>query len=193
MVKVKVSAKSAHLHFHGCDPQYIADVCHGRCCEGSNGLMVSVHKTEIAALEMYGVTFSRPPGMVVDSLLLVPRNPEKRGSAQLCSFKTSKHLCSLHGAGPKPFGCVASPFTLNKNNTLIVRNRYKLLRCYNDGPRFPAYVAFRASLDLIFGTTESARICTHLAEGGGDIVAEMTELNWCILRDNDAAKPKVVG
>ena len=187
-MEVKVSAKSARLRFHGCEPGYIRDVCHGRCCEGSGGLTVSVHQTEVAALENLGATFVRPPGLAVDSLLLSPRNPEARGAAQLCPFKTSDHLCSLHAAGPKPFGCVASPFTLNNNDTLIVRNRYKLLRCYDDGPRLPAYVAFRASLDLIFGEQESARICEHLDGGGDDIAAQMSWFNWRVLRDNDAAK-----
>lgn len=188
-VKVKVSAKSARLPFHGCEPKYIAEVCHGRCCEGSGGLMVSVHLTEVSALAARGASFNRPPGLTIDSLLLKPRNPDARGASQLCQFKTPEHLCALH-TGPKPFGCVASPFTLNVKDTLIVRNRYKLLKCYNDGPRLPAYVAFRASLNLIFGLDESERICLHLENGGGDIEAEMPELNWRILRDNDAAKPK---
>jgi hypothetical protein len=180
MKEVKVSAKSAHLPFHGCDPDYIRTTCHGRCCEGSSGLMVVVHPTEQVAIEQQGCTVARS--------CIIPSNPNQTGSKQLCPFKTSEHLCRLHDTPNKPFGCVASPFTLNKNNTLIVRNRYKLLRCYNDGPKLPAYKAFRASLDLIFGDLEATRICCHLDNGGGDIVALMPELSWIILRDNDKVK-----
>jgi hypothetical protein len=97
-------------------------------------------------------------------------------------------LCGLHGTDVKPFGCIASPFTLNSNGTLIVRNRYKLLRCYSDGRRLPAYVAFRASLDLILGHTEAARVCEHLAAGGGDCGASMPRANYLVLLENDTIK-----
>lgn len=187
MRQVRVSARSARLRFHGCDPEYIRDVCHGRCCEGSAGLMVVVHPTEAAAVAAAGATISPYLSLIAQGGLLRPADPAARGAKQICPFKAPDHLCSLHG-GAKPFGCVASPFTLNGNDTLIVRNRYKLLRCYDDGPRLPAYVAFRVSLDLIFGAAEAARICGHLEEGGGDLKAAMPELSWRILHDNDAAK-----
>jgi hypothetical protein len=179
LIKVKVSAKSARLPFHGCDPDYIRDRCHARCCEGSSGLMVTIHPTEQLDIEKLGG--------IVNNHLLQPSNTNKYGAAQRCPFKTSTNLCSLHNKG-KPFGCISSPFTLNKNNTLIVRNRYKLLCCFNDGPRLPAYVAFRASFDLIFGIIEARRICDHLDLGGGDIEGNMSKQNWNILRDNDMAK-----
>lgn len=175
MKQVRVSAKSARLCFHGCDPDYIRSTCRGRCCEGSGGLKVSVHPTE-------------PLGQASGAKFLLPVDHETKGSRQRCPFKTEVNLCGLHGTPYKPFGCVASPFTINSNGTLIVRNRYKLLVCYNAGPRLPAYIAFRASLDMLFGSDESDRICSHLDRGGGDMMAQMPDRSWIILRDNDEAK-----
>ncbi len=180
MKQVKVSAKNAHLRFHGCTPEYIRDNCHGRCCEGSAGLKVTVHPTEVDGLAALGATFN--------GNFIQPSNPVARGAKQRCPFKTAVNLCGLHSTDVKPFGCIASPFTLNRNDTLIVRNRYKLLICYGKEPRLPAYVAFRASLDLLFGLDESARICAHLDAGGDDIIAQMSEQTWQMLRDNDEAK-----
>jgi len=177
-VTVKVSAKNARLPFNGCDPAYIRDVCHASCCQSSTsptGTMITIHPSEQATIEARG-------GVVVDGLLQ-PRPGEKR-----CPFKTDEHLCGLHFTPDKPFGCIASPFTLNKNNTLIVRNRYRLLKCYDDGKKIPAYQAFRASLDLIFGTDEAARICEHLDSGGGDLMATMRREQYQMLVDNDAIK-----
>jgi len=119
---------------------------------------------------------------VVDGLLL-PRSGEKR-----CPFKADNDLCGLHFTEDKPFGCIASPFTLNKNNTLIVRNRYRMLKCFKDGKNIPAYKAFRASLDLIFGDKEAIRICNHFDTGGGDIIANIPSHNYQILVENDQIK-----
>lgn len=177
-VTVKVSAKMARLPFHGCEPDYIQNVCHASCCQSSTsptGTLITIHPCERAAIEARG-------GAVRDGLLQ-PRPGEKR-----CPFKTPEHLCGLHFTPDKPFGCIASPFTLNRNGTLIVRNRYKSLKCYDAGPRLPAYVAFRASLDLIFGPGESARICAHLDAGGDDLTATMTAENYRKLIENDEIK-----
>jgi DNA modification methylase/ParB-like chromosome segregation protein Spo0J len=183
MVPIKVSAASARLLFHGCDPAYIRDVCHARCCESSTsptGTMITIHPREEYTIQERG-------GVVIDGLLQ-PRKGEKK-----CPFKTGENLCSLHFTSDKPFGCIASPFTLHASgDTLIVRNRYKMLVCYNNDPKhgvpMPAYKAFRASLDLIFGKDEAERICTHFDNGGGDITAQVTRQNYDMLRDNDAIK-----
>jgi hypothetical protein len=89
-----------------------------------------------------------------------------------CGFKTPEHLCSLHHTGMKPFGCIASPFTLNHRDTLVISNRYRRLVCYKDGGR-PAYRAFATSLRLLFGPAEAERITEHLDAGGGDLEAGM--------------------
>ena len=176
--QVKISARSLRLRFNGCDPDYIRTVCRGACCESSTsptGTLITIHPSEQPRIEARG-------GAVIDGLLQ-PRPGERR-----CPFKTADHLCGLHGTPDKPFGCIASPFTLNRNDTLIVRHRYTRLKCYNDGARLPAYVAFRASLDLLFGPDEAQRICDHLDAGDGDLLATMPRATYNLLHDNDAIK-----
>lgn len=183
MVEVKISAKMARLRFHGCEPDYIKNVCHASCCDSKTsktGTMITIHPSEQASIEHLGG--------VVEGGLLQPRKGERK-----CPFKTTDHLCGLHIGPNKPFGCIASPFTLNRHNTLIVRNRYKLLKCYEDGPRLPAYVAFRSSLNMIFGMDEAARICAHLDEGGGDIVANIMPEIHAKLVENDGIKHGIAG
>ncbi len=179
---VKVSAKNARLLFNGCDPEYIASTCHSSCCESSTspvGIVVAIHPNERAAIAARG-------GIMDTAGLLQPREGERK-----CPFKSEEHLCELHFTEDKPFGCRASPFTLNENGTLIVRNRYKLLKCYDDGARQPAYKAFRASLDLLFGKPEAERICAHFDAGGGDLMAELPAASAERLRfKNEASNAK---
>lgn len=177
---VKVSAAMARQEFHGCTPEFIRDVCRASCCRSStqpSGILVTIHPLEQRAVEERGA--------VVENGRLVPRPGEKR-----CPFQSgASYLCALHGSEAKPFGCIASPFTLNSSGTLIVRNRYRMLKCYRHPARqLPAYVAFRSSLDLIFGAAESARVCEHLAAGGGDLEARMPLSSYSMLLDNDKAK-----
>lgn len=80
------------------------------------------------------------------------------------------------------------PPSHNSGGTLIVRNRYKLLRCYDEGKKLPAYEVFRASLDLIFGEEEAARIVAHVDGGGGDLYARMSERSYTMLVENDDVK-----
>jgi len=178
MVTIKISAASANLIFKGCSPDYIKDVCHASCCDSSTsptGTMITINPAEQKKIEKRG-------GVVIDGLLQ-PREGERK-----CPFKSADHLCSIHFTPDKPFGCIASPFTLNKNGTLIVRNRYKLLKCYKEEGGVPAYQAFRASLDLIFGKVEAERICQHLAAGGGDIPAQIKREVYNTLLENDEIK-----
>lgn len=168
----------ARLKFNGCDLDYIQNVCKARCCESSvspSGIVVSIHPTEEETIKAKGVE-------VKDGLL----QPKK--GCKKCPFKKEDNLCGLHFTEDKPFGCIASPFTLNKNGTLIVRNRYKMLKCYNDGKKLPAYKVFRASLDLIFGKEEAERICNRLDEGSGDFTAYIPAENHNKLMHNDDIK-----
>jgi len=155
----------ARQPFHGCDPDFIRNVCHAACCRSSvapSGIIVAVLPQEHGELEARGA--------IVTDGLLGPAPGTRR-----CPFQHgATHLCGLHNTTAKPFGCIASPFTLNKHRTLIVRNRYRLLKCYRHPARqLPAYVAFRASLVLLFGTAEAARITGYLDDGGGDLEAQM--------------------
>ena len=173
---VKVSAKSARQIFHGCEPGYIRDVCKGACCRSSSGpILVTLLPREEAA--------QRALGLRVSDGLLEP-------AARRCPHQEAgSNLCGIHGDG-EPFGCVASPFMLTARDTLIVRNRYRLLRCFKDGV-LPAYRAFATSLELLFGPVEAARIAAHLDGGGGDLPAAMLDSSYDALRYGDAKKKQV--
>lgn len=181
---VKVSAAFARLLFHPCAPDYISQVCHGRCCErGGVAVLIAVTPRETIAVEKLGAT-------VKDGMIQAKAFDHK------CYFKTTTHLCALHHTPEKPLGCIASPFTLHKSgDTLIVRYRYTSLVCHNEdrmGGSLPAYQAHRGSLDAIFGAQESARICTHFDNGGGDIIAQMPLEVYQTLRNNDQQRKAVV-
>lgn len=177
-ILVKVSNKMANLPFNGCDPEYIKNVCHASCCQSSKmGTMITIHPTEeINLMYKYNVK--------IENGFLQPTNK----MCKKCPFKTDEHLCNLHGTDDKPFGCIASPFTLNKNGTLIVRNRYKLLKCYNDGKKIPAYQAFRGSLVHLFGEEEAERLTYFLGRTTEDIYSPMNFQTYNMLLQNDEIK-----
>lgn len=193
-VLVRVSVASAYQRFHGCEPDYIRDVCKARCCDAPTkpgGTMVTIHASEEDAIRARG-------GEVRDGLLVTDGR---------CTFKDDLGLCSLHFTPDKPFGCIASPFTLNRSDTLVVRNRYRLLRCYatqsakrgEDVSGFPpAFEAFRASLDLIFGDEGAAALVERLVAGGDPkagpwhgeafVPTRMPARSYAVLTANDATK-----
>lgn len=185
--QVKISAAMARLEFIQCGPDCIAAGCKGNCCDAPSrpsGCMITINPDEQDRIEALGG--------VVKAGLLQPRPGEKG-----CPFKKDG-LCDLHASGQKPWGCIASPFTLNRNGTLIVRNRYRLLPCYrNEGPKAPAYLTFRSSLEIIFGPEETARIVAHLDAGGGDLIASIDPAIKAKLLQNDdikrAAKAEIGG
>lgn len=181
-IPVKVSAKHARSPFNGCDPAFIREVCKAACCRSRTapgGVLVAVAPAQAGIIAAHGGA--------VSGGLLSPR-------CGRCAFQHGEtHLCQAHGTPAKPWGCIASPFTVNHRDTLIVRNRYRLLKCFKAGRMLPAYVAFRASLDLLFGTDEAARISAHLDGGGGDLAAGMRAPMHAMLRHSaavhGAAKP----
>ena len=132
-MNIKISEKWLQYKFN-CNIDTILNLCHGRCCEGSNRILVSLLPEE----EIYFKSL----GYNIENHLLMPINKK-------CPFKLDSGLCKLHETTDKPFGCIASPFTLNKNNTLIVRYRYSRLCCAGSGQ--PAYKTFYPSLELLFG------------------------------------------
>lgn len=174
MISIKVSAKSLRLKMDGCQYDTIMNKCHGQCCHSDSkpgGTLITINPREQARIEALG-------GVVVNGLL---QTPNRR-----CQWQQASGLCDLHLSGQKPFGCIASPFTLNKSGTLILRNRFKLFKCYGVGDM--VYRSYRASLNHIFGEAEAERICQHLEAGGGDIVANITKLNFDTMMENDAIK-----
>ena len=173
MASVAVSGTMLRQRFHPCEEGYIKAVCRGRCCQGTGKILVTVHPTEQGYIERMGAT-------VQDGFIVA----DARG---LCPFKTDGGLCSIHG-DHKPFGCRASPFTLTHKGTLIIRNRYRLLRCYGSDGSVPAYEAHLWSLGQIFGRPEAARIAQEAREGAPIIWADMPDRHYHILLENDAAK-----
>ena len=119
--------------------------------------MISLLPDEAARQESLG--FKTRDGM------LLP-NP-KTGK---CPHKKPNGLCGLHYSPYKPFGCIASPFTLNGADTLIVRNRYNMMKCHGHGQ--PAYVCFRASLDLIL-RENAAQVIQQIISGKDSIDTEI--------------------
>ena len=167
-----MSGASLRQLFHHCELSYILGTCKGRCCEGSGGILVTIHPTETDRIERLGATVEG--GFI---------KADPRG---LCPFKTDAGLCSIHGE--KPFGCAVSPFTLNKGGTLIVRNRYRLLKCYKCAEAVPAYVAHRRSLEVLFGDEEAVRVCGLAKDGVGIFHSAIDVERYQMLVDNDIAK-----
>jgi hypothetical protein len=56
---------------------------------------------------------------------------------------------------------------------LIVRNRYKLLPCYDAENGDFAYRVFSDSLIAIFGKEQADRLTAHLDNGGGSLTLPM--------------------
>ena len=173
MTAVTVSAASMRQPFHGCEPDYIRDVCKGACCRSSvdpSGVRIRVLPVEVAVLRARGAV------VIGDRVQPVDHH---------CPFQTDVQLCGLHGTPDKPFGCIASPFVLTSRDTLVVRNRYRLLKCFRDGDR-PAHRAFHASLVLLFGAAEAARISAAVDAGSGNFPAEMRPSAYASLRSLEA-------
>lgn len=156
---IKISASSARQRFTACVPEYITTNCHGRCCKSHDG------HAKVTILP-HEVKFFKKEGHKVDGGFLVTDGE--------CPYLDAQGLCKLHGTGNKPFGCTVSPFAINANNTLVVRNRYRMLRCYKcEGPKLPAYINFKPSLIAIFGDANYKRIAAALGSGSGDIVLDV--------------------
>lgn len=168
-VPIKISSAMLRQEFQPCTEDFIKDVCKGRCCEGSDGISVVIHHTEEEHIKSLGAE-------IEDGFIL----PDERG---LCPFKADSGFCEIHDKG-KPFGCAASPFTISPGGTLIVRNRYRLLKCYKSEGAVPAYAVHRWSLDQIFGETESQGIVESVEAGEKEIQANISYNKLEILIDN---------
>lgn len=184
IVSIRVSAASARLRFHGCTVPYIESVCKASCCEsGGSGIGPPVTAAQAPAIAAHG-------GVVVNGRLT---NTNACGK---CYFKTPANLCKLHATPAKPFVCSTGPFHLNTSDTLVVRNRYKLLRCYEDGQDHPdgvappAYLAFRGSLDILLGAEEAERLVAHLDDGGGDLYVHVSRETYDLL-DESRVRPRI--
>lgn len=158
--RVKIS-RNWMLQRSMCSEEYIRDVCKGRCCIASSGkFLCSLLPEEVEVQkEKYGKE-------VVDNKLMPSKETER------CPYQQGSGLCDLHFTEDKPFGCIASPFRLNNNGTLIGTHRYVLMACFrkrDSDEGIPYYEAFRASLDMLFGEEEAERIVQEVKKGNENI------------------------
>ena len=177
-MKIKISAKSLLQQFHPCTKEFIKSICYGSCCEvhtRERNTLITIHLSEEEWIKRLG-------GEIENGIL-------KTGNK--CPFKTSENLCAIHLA--KPFGCIASPFTLTKNDTLIIRNRYRMLRCYRiKKGKVPAYIVHRVSLNILLGKEETQRIIDYIKKNNQDLIAEISMENYQKLKDNDKIKRELM-
>lgn len=162
------------LLFNGCQPDFIRDVCHGRCCWVSgdpNGTTIKVEPDQRTLLTTQGAKFN-------GSVLITIGEPKR------CGFQDrSCGTCSLHNTPAKPRSCIQSPFMLTVNDKLIIRNRYKMLSCYEAEPKLPVYKAFATGLVLLFGEEEAKRLTDHLENGGNDIIGYMLAERYHFIKE----------
>lgn len=179
-MQVKVNTSALRQPFRPCDPDFIRDVCQARCCRSStdpSGIAVVVSPPEAVRLRVRGAAVDDETGRVA---------PVDRR----CPFQgADDHLCGLHGTEDKPFGCIASPFTINKTGTLIVRNRYRLLPCFKAEGAIPVAHAHRASLEAIFGESGAAAICLQVDGPGHTLELPVDdEIVHALWHKNEASK-----
>jgi len=160
-IVIKVSNKWLQKRFM-CSYDYITKECKGGCCQGSSRLLISLLPKE--------EEWFMQNGRRVENHLLCGNS---RG---LCPEKSNEGLCNLHRTDKKPFGCIVSPFTINRNNTLIIRYRYSRLKCFGKGQ--PAYKVFKTSLDLLFGNEISNEIATKLDNNEENIMALISKEHY---------------
>lgn len=171
-MNIKISSKWLK-HLFTCNIEYITTNCKGRCCKGNNKIMVSLLPEEEIIQQENGFE-------VIDGFL----QPDP--DTKICPHQLPNGLCNVHGTKLKPFGCIASPFTLNENDTLIIRHRYSQFKCHGCGK--PAYKTFRASLDLIFGDIITETICDKLDHNSKDFSIKISEENYLKLKYLDDLK-----
>lgn len=150
-VKVNVSAKWLRHRFN-CTLDFIRSTCKGSCCQRSS-------KAALIALLQDEEEIHKALGYRVENHLLMPKDGTK-----LCPHQQADGLCRVHKT-LQPFGCIASPFTLRKN-TLIIRQRYSVMRCHGHGEQ--AHIVFFDSLVLLFGEAEAQRVSNLIDETDAD-------------------------
>jgi Fe-S-cluster containining protein len=178
-MEIVISVKSILQKFQKCEPDYIKNICHGRCCEGSGKILITIHPSEQNRIKKLGC--------IIKNNFIVDIDNKK-----VCPFKIND-LCSIHTY--KPLGCRFSPFTLSKNNVLIVRNRYRLLKCYNTPNAIPVYQAHKQSLIAIIGNDNYNLICNKIETANikeiDNIKINIDDYIFSVLKENDFFKKTV--
>ena len=167
-VGVTITRKSAWRLFQGCSPDFIAKICHGRCCwvigdDGKPTTTIYVEEDQQPELAKRGARFTDNILHTVDGK---------------CGFQhPADGFCTLQnkraaGEVVKPRSCYISPWILSTHNKLMIRNRYTRLKC-GRVRKVPAYLAFYSGLVMLFGDSIANDISTHFSEGGGDIMVPL--------------------
>lgn len=184
MTTVKINLAALEQKFHPCTPEFIKNVCQARCCRSStdpSGIAVVVTKSEAITLRVLGAEVDSDSGRVA------PIN-------RRCPFQSGEtHLCSLHNSSAKPRGCIISPFTINLNRTLIVRNRYRLLPCFKAEGAIPVNQAHRGSLVALFGERQVENLEEKIKEKREKSInlTISEELERVLLHKNQASRAKL--
>lgn len=156
-VKIRINLAALQQKFHPCTLDFIRDTCQARCCRSTvdpSGIAVVVRPQEIIPLEALGAKIDHETGRI-------------EAVNRRCPFqREDNHCCSLHGTPEKPAGCIISPFTVNKNNSLIVRNRYRMFPCFKAEGAIPVYLAHRGSLERLFGAKATEYLCERASVPG---------------------------
>ena len=179
MTTIKISAAMMRQMFRPCDPDFIAGTCKAACCRSTtapSGIAVTVtDQDEAQRVTALGATVV---GLSIQAV-------NKR-----CPFQGDDHLCNIWDTA-QPWGCSVSPFTLNANNTLIVRNRYRSLKCYRADGAIPAYLAHHRALEAVLGAEQAAALVAHLNAGGGDIHMDIDHrhVDWLDAKNATSATP----
>ncbi len=194
-----IGEKNARLEFAGCEEDYIRDVCHGRCCvvtpfgESKPKTTVFVTAPELVKIEEHtGMSETDDTYEGNDSSKIKIKSTE----AGLCKFQEDgTGFCQLHPIGIKPSACFVRPWKPSPTGArLIIENRYKMMCCYQDGARMPAYRAFRSALVAIFGEDVVVKLTKHFDDGGGDYPVKLTDDSKKVLNftKNEWARKKQV-
>ena len=173
-MKGRASNKSMRQLFHPCTPDFIANVCHASCCRSTTdptGIAVTVTgRKEAQRIKARGGTVDP------HTLRIQPVN-------RRCPFQhADTHFCTIHD-DDEPFGCIASPFTITTKGTIIVRNRYRMLKCYKAPDAIEVYRAHRRSLIHILGQDQATRLTDYLDAGGTedfDVEIDDTIAGWLL-------------
>ena len=141
-----------------CNKDFILNNCHGECCFSKNKLYHNFLKEES---EYFKKTFPR------EKMFSCDLNKKRK-----CLYQTSENLCSLYKE-KIPLGCYLYPLTFNKNNTLIIRHRALMFKCYNQGDF--VYITFKYPLIKLFGEVNYQYMVKKLEESNEDFYIDIDD------------------
>jgi len=161
MVECSISVKTFKNTWHGCDPGWICsdDGCAGKCCQpGGKGATVVVTDDEAKRLRKRGIA--------------IKNGAIDLGDGRYCPCQDEDGLCKLHKTGDKPLTCVTEPLKVLSNGTIVVRDRFFLLKCFKVGG-MPGYKAWEGAFKRLFGDSQTKRIQKEIEAGADKVTAKM--------------------